>query len=453
MGTQYTPDTFRGFDQGFVDDILTLMLTDLKFMKEYNNQLHAELFGDGIRVALADMAKRFYEQTGLVARRNFLTYVQDVAEEEHLQEAKVKLIKEHASMLVKSEANAIYVSQKLDKFFAFAKAKRLRHELNTAIEAGDVEAALQAVQTAQIVKKNDDAIPVDYFDTLDKRMIRRIMEQNAEEGVRFMIPTLEKYGIFAHRKEITLCIAPSKRGKSVFLSHAGVCAITQGHNTLHVSLENPLHMVENRYDAMLSQLDINSLESQMDLLGDRINYIRELARSKLYILWRMARTYSPYDLRADIQELRRQGKRIDVVLIDYGELMKSSVRSGDGWMRASRDEIFATLRAIASDEDFVCITAQQTPLKRRKQFRIYMEDGQESSMPAQHSSLILTLNQTEDEMAANEMRLYVDGYWHGAYGSKIGDILLKQDLQRMQFCLREMRLTDGVSASQQQVNP
>jgi hypothetical protein len=92
------------------------------------------------------------------------------------------------------------------------------------------------------------------------------------------------------------------------------------------------------------------------------------------------------------------------------------------------------------------VTAQQTPLKKAGKFRIGMEDGQESSMPAQHSSLILTLNQTPDEHTANEMRISVSGYWHGQSAPVIPDVLVKQDFDRMQFCIEEIPLADGVES-------
>jgi len=453
MATQYTRDTFRGFDEGFVDGVLTLMLTDVKFMRKYGQLLSPDLFGDTLRITLAELARRYYDQSGLVAKDMFLSYIQDAAEDERMNESRVKLLKGKGAELVQEPTNAYYISQKLERFFQFAKLKRLQIELGEAIEAGNIDAAAEAVSRAQAIQKDDLERPVEYFTTVNKRILRRILESKSKDGVRFMVPTLEKYGIFAHRDEICLCIAPSKRGKSIFLQHAGKCAILQGHNVLHVSLENSRAMVEDRYDSMFSNMEKDELTPFMDKLGNQIGYLKELFKSKLYILWRMARTYSPQDLQNDIQQLARDGVRIDVVIVDYGELMKSSVRGGDAWMRASRDEIFTTARAVAQRENVVLITAQQTPLKRRKQFRIYMEDGQESSMPAQHSSLILTLNQTPEEYDNNEMRLYVDGYWHGPAGQKVGDILLKQDFSRMQFCLHEMRLSDGVAYAQNQAQP
>jgi hypothetical protein len=78
-----------------------------------------------------------------------------------------------------------------------------------------------------------------------------------------------------------------------------------------------------------------------------------------------------------------------------------------------------------------------------------MEDGQESSMPAQHASLILTLNQTPDELTSKEMRISVSGYWYGPSGAAIGDILVRQEFDEMRFCVEEIPLSEGVEALKQ----
>jgi len=440
-------DNFNGFDSGFIDSLLHLMVSDVKFMRENEAGLRAELFVDDLRMKLADIALKFYKSSGCVAKNLYLDFISKMCDDERLPEARIRLLKEKASEIQKASANADYVSSRLEQYFSFAKLKTLRYQLDRMIDSGDVEGAKGAVRATQIEIGKNGHKPVDYFANISQRVLRRETLQTQEDGVQFLIPTLHQKGVFAHRGEITLVIAPSKRGKSVFLTHIGRCAIFTGHNVLHVSLENPISMVEDRYDAMLSGLEVEHLRLLADRLQTKIEKAAEMAKGRLYILWKMARTYSPIDLKADVERMRMEGKRIDTVIIDYGELLKPVERhGGESSMRAMRDDIFVNLRGIATKLDFVCVTAQQTPLKKRTKFRIYMEDGQESSMPAQHSSLIMTLNQTNEEQAAGEMRLYVDGYWHGPSGKQIGDILLKQDLARMQFCLKEIPVLQGVEA-------
>jgi hypothetical protein len=440
-------DNFKQFDVGFTDAILYLMITDQKFMRDYSANLNPDLFSDDIRIRMARFASGFYAMTGVVARDLFVNFVTDRCREERIGEARKKLLVEKAQELMKtSEPNVKYISDRLEEFFHFAHLKNVRYLLDRAIDVGDLKSAKEAISKAHRGIKKEDK-PIDYFETVEKRVRRREVVNVQRAGVSFLIPSLSRHGVFAHRGEIALIIAPSKRGKSLFLSHAAKCALYQGHNVLHISLENPIGMVEDRYDAMLSGLGVEELRALSPVLKEKVQEISKIAKGKLFLLWKMARSYSPLDMKVDLEESKNEGKRITTVIVDYGEIMKPVGKySGDGAMRAARDDIFLHLRAIATEQDVVCITAQQTPLKKRTKFRLHMEDGQESSMPAQHSSLIMTLNQTQDEMAANEMRIYVDGYWHGPSGPQVGDILVKQDLSRLQVYLKEMPITAGVSS-------
>lgn len=445
-------DNFSGFDYEFVDSILHLVITDLRFLREQIDNLKPELFGDELRIKLAEIALSFYSESGCAAKNLYINYLIEKCKKERLSDAKTKLLVDKARELYKTSVNEKYITSRLNQYFRFARIKLIRNQLDKAVDNDDIESAADILNKAKLETNNNGFKPVDYFATINQRIMRREVISAQQDGVHFLIPTLEKKGVYAHRGEVTLVIAPSKRGKSVFLTHVGKCAVVTGHHVLHVSLENPIAMVEDRYDSMWSGLEIEYLRDLANKLHMKINDVSEMVKGKLYIVWKMGKTYSPFDLRADIERMRVDGKKIDTVIIDYGELLKPTTRySGESSARLTRDDIFVNLRNVATDLDIVIVTAQQTPMKKRTKFRIYMEDGQESSAPAQHSSLIMTLNQTADEQAVGEMRLYVDGYWHGQCGPQIGDVLLRQDIARMQFCLEEIPVDQGKEAQKKKM--
>jgi replicative DNA helicase len=447
---------FVGFDGNFLDAILWLLITDLKFMREYGDQIKPDMFQDKVRFLIAGYTREFYEESHCVPKQLFKTYAQDRINKDRVDNATAKLLLAHIDKIgaEQKQIALAYVTQRLSHFFDLNLVSGVATVLQQAAERGDTEEAKRVLKQAvsKFSTKIKSTKPVDYFANIRQRTVRREVVLSQEDGVHFFIPTLERRGIYAHRGEVTLIIAPSKRGKSICLTHVGKCAVFSGHNVLHVSLENPIQMVEDRYDAMFTGLSVTELRLLADMLITSMEEVRGLAKGRLHILWRMANTYSPYDLKADIEQLRAEGNRIDTVIVDYGELMQPIGKySGEAKMRADRGDIFMHLRAVATDMDVTVVTAQQTPLKKKTKFRLGMEDGQESSMPAQHSSLILTLNQTEDEKDANEMRIRVDGYWHGT--TAFEDILVKQDFDRMQFCVEEVPLKSGVEAAKSKVKP
>lgn len=446
-------DNLSYFDNRMVDGILGLMVYDLEFFRQYGEKLIPTMFHDEVRMIIAQCLHDFFKDHHSVPGNLITDSIISYCSEKRFSPARARLIIDKSRTIAGCDNKLkIYIEKRLNDFFQFSYLRKTRLELDKAIDSDNLAQAKRVIQSAtKYLSTNGHNSVVDYFRSTQNRIERRFSFQS-NHGINFMVPTLDRYGVFAHRGEITLGIAPSKRGKSIFMTHVGKCAIFAGYHVLHVSLENPISMVEDRYDSMLSGLSMDELEHLSDILETRIGAVNHLAKGRLYLLWRAARSYSPLDLSNDIERLRASGKAIDAVIVDYGEIMKPiGSYSGNSAMRAVRDDIFANLRGVATALNIFCITAQQTPLKKRNKFRLGMEDGQEASMPAQHSSLIITLNQTPDEAKIGEMRLFVDGYWHGPSGYQIGDVLLEQDFSRMQFCVKEKDIDDGVEAQKRSV--
>lgn len=442
-----------GLDSALHDAIIALLIWDNKFAREWADKIQGQMFRDPIRFTTAQYALEFFEDTRMAAKILIKNYVKDHARRDRVAEDRLKIVFKYLDKLeklIKRDGIAIgYVTDQLEQFFETARLEETRFQLDQAMDQGDIKAAKDVLQTAMRNGQVKGRMkPIDYFATLHSRQLRRDVVAVQQDGVHFLIPTLESKGIYAHRGEITLGIAPSKRGKSIWLTHMGKSAVFQGQHVLHVSLENPITMVEDRYDAMFSGISTQELRYLADMLETKMTDVEQLCRGRLHLLWRAAKQYSPVDLRVDIETMRAEGKRIDVAIVDYGELMKPVAKtSGDSRMRADLNDIFVHLRSVATDMDVTVVTAQQTPLKKRSKYRLGMEDGQEASMPSQHSSLIVTLNQTPDEYENNEMRLLVSGYWHGPCWPGVPEVLLKQDFDRMQFCIKEIPLEDGIEAS------
>jgi hypothetical protein len=438
------------FDAQFLDAVIWLLITDNRFVRQYGDKIKPDMFDDKIRFLSASYAKEFYATNRATAKQLFTNYVKDRINRDNVESAVAKLLLAYQEKLRREQTQVVtgYVTRRLDEFILLKHVSGVSLVLQQALDNGNLEEARDLLQqSARMLRPSNGLMkPVDYFATAQQRAHRRQMVQTQKDGVHFMVPSLEKNDVYAHRGDVTIVIAPSKRGKSIFLTHVGKCAVFTGHHVLHVSLENPIHLVEDRYDAMFTGLPVSELRDAAQKFVMTVEEVRGLAKGKLHLLWRPARTYSPLDLKADVAQLRADGIRIDTTIIDYGELMRPVQKTtGDAKLRADRDDIFINLRAVATDDDICVITAQQTPLKKLSKFRIGMEDGQESSMPAQHASLIMTLNQTPDELKYKQMRISVSGYWYGASGA-IGDILVVQDIDRMRFCVREMNLEDGVEA-------
>jgi hypothetical protein len=104
------PDNLSGFDHGLLDSILALMVMHAEFLQEHQERLKPELFAEDIRIRLAEMALRFYQENGKVAEKLFLDYIDKAADLESFPEARIQLLKDKAADVMQASVNSKYVA-------------------------------------------------------------------------------------------------------------------------------------------------------------------------------------------------------------------------------------------------------------------------------------------------------------------------------------------------------
>jgi len=203
---------FVGFDGNFLDAILWLLITDLKFMREYGDQIKPDMFQDKVRFLIAGYTREFYEESHCVPKQLFKTYAQDRINKDRVDNATAKLLLAHIDKIgaEQKQIALAYVTQRLSHFFDLNLVSGVATVLQQAAERGDTEEAKRVLKQAvsKFSTKIKSTKPVDYFANIRQRTVRREVVLSQEDGVHFFIPTLERRGIYAHRGEVTLIIAP-----------------------------------------------------------------------------------------------------------------------------------------------------------------------------------------------------------------------------------------------------
>lgn len=219
--------------------------------------------------------------------------------------------------------------------------------------------------------------------------------------------------------ECVLWLGDSGAGKSQVLVHCGVTAARQGHRVAHFQLEGTKEQCLNRYDAawtgtLYSDVKLGNIPAKKMEVSKRI--VKKLKRSDIYVS--SEETFNAktlVDVRRELKEMEKMYGKIDVIIIDYLELLEV----GDGHNYSPGEERFRQaklakgMKMLAMEFNAVVHTATQSSnipeeCKNDPEFVITRAQLSEDKGKIRPFDIFITINQTRDEMKEEIMRLHTD---------------------------------------------
>jgi len=235
--------------------------------------------------------------------------------------------------------------------------------------------------------------------------------------------------------ELGIILAEPKKGKSIGLIHMGTAALkTLRGRVAHFVLEGTTEQAILRYQSRLSEIEYHKLESDAITTKQRRRLVKLQKRytDRLDLIpmnqhW----TYSTMDIEAKIKELTRAGRKPDLVVIDYADLLKHHERAEN--FRQEQTMVYRDLKRIAMMHNVALWTASQARRPDKdpdKRYTLRARDIAESFEKVRIADLVVTLNQTLMERRWGYMRFCIDIY-RSSDTDKI--VRLIQDYERMIF--------------------
>lgn len=128
---------------------------------------------------------------------------------------------------------------------------------------------------------------------------------------------------------------------------------------------------------------------------------------ELYVVDWSYKDITPNDIRGMVKRLRNEGKKIDLVVIDYLELMKpnASAERNRREMRHTYGAMGKELRAVAVGMEIPILTAWQVNREGSDCHNVELRHVSESWEIIKHADLIVALQQTDGERDNRVMRL------------------------------------------------
>ena len=190
---------------------------------------------------------------------------------------------------------------------------------------------------------------LDYFGTLDERLTK--IFTRSEIRIPSGFPVLDEYisGGFPPYT-LSVMVARIHGFKSTFLANMAAREVMAGKNVILASLEMSEEAFAQRFDSILSLLDINKMYRERPLQSKLVRSLDVLkastTRGNLYIKQYPTGKATVDDYRKYIRELLIRGIKPDIFICDYLNLMKPAYRT-KGEMYSDVKSIAEELRALS----------------------------------------------------------------------------------------------------------
>lgn len=250
---------------------------------------------------------------------------------------------------------------------------------------------------------------VDFFQNIDK-----LFSEDTKERFTTGFPALDIYlnNGGPSRGEVFLWMAPTGRGKSILLVHAGRIAVEKGLNVLHITLENSTQDTMLRYMGSFTDEIIAARFEKQDVIQQKLEKLRNSTNGRLIVT-----EWAPEEINVDTitqfidVKKRTENWKPDMIIIDYLDLMLSRNASDnkDEYLRQAKTS--TQLCGLAKNLDVLVMSATQTNrdgLNGEAEL-IGLNKVSQSFGKAMPIDYCVTINQTEDEhkMDIPQFRLWI----------------------------------------------
>jgi len=400
--------TFGSFGKSFQESLAKLILEDSKFASQIGEVLDMNFFE--LRY-LQDFVTKVYSY-----RKEYTTHPN-----RDTFESILKNESSSASPAVKKQVRDFYVRMVSGNAGDVDEEYVKLNSLDFCRKQKLQEAMLQSVGLMQnssfdeISKIINDALKLglstdfgyDFIEDFEKRY--QLASRNPISTGWNEIDKILRGGLGT--SELGVVIAPTGVGKSMVLAHLGAKAILAGKNVVHYTLELQDVSVGNRYDSCITGIRLNELFQRKEEVLKEIRTIP----GKLLIKEYPTKSATTQTLRNHLDKLRQRDIDIDMVIVDYGDILKPISFSKE--KRNDLETIYEELRAIAQEYECPVWTASQTNRSGINAEVITMESISEAYSKCFVADFIFSVSRTVTDKMNNTGRIFIAKNRNGIDGA------------------------------------
>jgi hypothetical protein len=257
-----------------------------------------------------------------------------------------------------------------------------------------------------------------------------------------------------------MIVAASGTGKTLILTNLATNYVKLKFNVLFIALEELENRMILKFEQSMLRQNKSDILTGANLNQQKFDQLQNFYKANrdqfgnLFFARFSPRTITPAKVEQLISDVKlRQGVDVDVVIIDYPELLRNPQATGNE--AEDGGKLFEEMRRIGQDYNVVMWTAAQMN-RTAYSAAIRTSEHMEGSLRKKNAAeLILTVNQTPEEFNAGFVRVYADkvrnppeGPFDRMIGLKVvGSAQTVRDYRTEQEKLEHMAILEAVDSS------
>jgi replicative DNA helicase len=389
---------FSLFGTSFQENLCTLILDDSQFAAQIGEVLDFNFLELKYLRLFVQKVFDYRKKYGVHPSRDTMMVIlrSDISGETEVLQ---KQVREYFARVISngvfSEGSEYVKETSLD----FCKKQKLKEAM---IKSVDLIKSSSYDEVSKVINEalklgTDNNHGYDYIVDFERRF--EIKARNAISTGWDVIDNITKGGL--GKGELGVVIASTGSGKSMCMVHLGAQALKQGKNVIYYTLELQDTVVASRFDSCLTGINISDLTNYKDVVFEGIQNIP----GKLLVKEYPTKSASTNTLKNHLEKLKAHGQRIDMVLVDYADLLRPATREKE--KRQELESIYEELRGIAQTYGCTVITCSQTNRTGLNAEVITMESISEAFNKCFVADFICTVSRTIKDRASNEGRMYI----------------------------------------------
>ena len=386
-------DKLSNYGHGFQIKTISSLLSDKAFLQQVSDILLPEFFeSEANQWIVQTIVKYFHEYKTAPTLDVFKIKIQEV-DREVVKSSIVETLKEVYRFLESEDLDFVK-----EEALGFCKNQCIKRAILESVEylkKGQYDSIKASIDLAMKAGA-DKEVGHEYNESVQDRY-----KDNVRSTITTPWPVINDLADGGFGKgELVVFVAPAGIGKSWGLINVGAHAVKQGLNVVHYTLELNEGYVGQRYDAVLTGIANQNLKYNIDEVENTISKLK----GNLVIKYYPTKTASCSTIRAHIEKMILIGKKPDLVIVDYADLLRGAVSRKE--MRHELESIYEDLRGVAGEYAVPLFTASQANRSALEQDVIEADKISESYAKVMIADFVLSLSRKVTDKIAGT------GRWH-----------------------------------------
>jgi replicative DNA helicase len=338
-------DKLSDYGWGFQVKVLAAMFTDRLFLQQISDIIRAEYFDSDANSWLLDIILTHFREYKTPPSKDVLKVKITEIENDILKATILEQLKDVIRFMESDDLT--FVKDEILKFCKNQEIKQAIMDSVSLLKHGNFDEIKTKIDSAMKAGA-DTNIGLEYVTDVAARY---------NEAARHTITTgwdviddLMDGGLAPG--ELGVVMAPAGIGKSWLLINIGAHAVKAGKTVIHYTLELNENYVGQRYDSVLTGIPAQNLKNYREDIEAKMLTLK----GDLIVKYYPTKSVGVMGLKAHIEKTIMLGKKPDLVIVDYGDLLKVNIKKDK---HEALEDLYEELRGMAGEYAIPVWTASQ----------------------------------------------------------------------------------------------